>query len=225
MPQKYINLLKKELAPSGIDIIKPFNVLDYNKLCHNHPKLIPLPHFDHDNTLGLLIGNTKAIWRPFAEHYKKEASLKNSINPLDQYIERVISKAIEYLSLKSEIRYGFHDSEKFVSMLHVAELSGLAKISPVNLAVNSEYGFWFGLRAVVILDLDSQVKITSDDPCKNCPEHCKEAFDSLIKSPIDDDAQKWIAIRKSCPLGLEFQYSENQLNYHHIKTSNYIKFT
>lgn len=223
MPQKYINILKKSLTPYGIDIIKPFNVSDYNNLCQNHQSLTPISQFGRENALGLLIGNTKAIWPPFVEHYKNDLILKKIQNPLDKYVEIAIFKASSELPTQSEVWFSFHGNENFVSMLHVAEISGLAKISPAQLAVNSEHGFWFGLRAVLVIDIDANIQITQAEPCIGCHAPCKDLYDKTIGLSGEARIQGWIDIRKCCPLGKNTPYSENQINYHHRKTRDFIE--
>lgn len=76
------------------------------------------------------------------QHQQHESS--SSIHQLDQ------------VSLRFIVRFSHHtDPGKFVNMMRAAQLSGLAYYSnTTHLCMHQEYGPWFALRAVAVIDVD-----------------------------------------------------------------------
>lgn len=216
------DILEQTLSPYGLDIIKPFNVGDYNKVAKTHDKLSPLPQFERENALAFLVGNTKALWHPFVKRFEDDITINRAADPLDKYVEMAIYKAVSALPMASDIWFGFHGNENFVSLLHAAELCGLAQISPAHLAVSEDFGFWFGLRAVIIVDCDARIDIKPTNPCQDCHTPCLTKYQLAKTADQITRVKKWIAVRKSCPVGKDYQYSDNQLLYHHSKDPGYI---
>lgn len=222
--------MKNALQAFGLDIVQPFDVSAYNKLCTTQPDLTPLPDFNRSHALGLLIGNTRGIWAPFNHAYSNTPNLSDEPDPLDSYNEAAILSCVKQLPCAVETRLGHHKGPQFVSLLQLAEISQLATISPVQLAVHPEYGLWFGLRAALILDADFPGTTTNnslpegnsaENPCTNCDAPCKATLERLTagenQSTHGATWQHWIQVRDACPVGSRHRYSDQQVNYHHSK--------
>lgn len=220
--------LAARLRPFGFDIVHPFDVAEYNHAIRYHERLKPLDLFGRRRALGLLIAHTRALWDPFVAAYKREETLRESAHPLDAYSEDVIQNAVKGESCPHHVHFGHRRQEPFVSMLHFAESSGLARISPARLAAHPEHGFWFGLRAVITFDCDPPPELApSADPCTPCSAPCKAALEKALhdipRAESNAHWKLWIAVRESCPLGRDSRYSEDQVSYHHSKDRAFIR--
>jgi len=167
--------LARLLAPHGLTIVHPFPVQLFNS--QGCPPEHQLPSFDRSSTLGIVIGNTNALWPRFIQHLASQSeSFVSHGNPLDHYVEAAITQAIQQCSclpaaaddapgtsqpvpassssLQHIVRFSHHtEPGKFVNMLRAAQLSGLAYYSSTtHLCIHPEYGPWFALRAVAVFD-------------------------------------------------------------------------
>lgn len=241
-----MTVVTEALLPFGLDIVQPFDVSLYNDLSSTNTNLIALPDFGRRRTLGLLIGNTRLLWPPFIEAFHNAPKLNDNPDPLDSYVESAIKNGVDQLQASvetgAEIRFGHHLGAQFVSLVHLAQLSSLATISPVQMAVHPQYGLWFGLRAAMILDADFVDTASTDEdsaheenadedgktssPCHGCDAPCKATLDRLTanEQQVDeaDQWQRWVQVRDACPVGRQMRYSDEQVQYHHSKDQKLI---
>ena len=117
------------LATAGINIFKPFDVRWYNTHCAEHSlPLSPLPAFDRcDGALGILLGNSVALWPAFLAWLSAQPDPDSVEDPLDTYTTSVISSAVAKLvgdGVRHDI-FWVSDSSRLVSMQRVALTSGL----------------------------------------------------------------------------------------------------
>lgn len=183
--------LARLLAPHGLTIVHPFPVQLFNS--QGCPPEHQLPSFDRSSTLGIVIGNTNALWSRFIQHLASQPeSVLSQGNPLDHYVEAAVTQAIHQCSclagaeddalgtsqpvpasssrssLQHIVRFSHHtEPGKFVNMLRAAQLSGLAYYSSTtHLCMHPEYGPWFALRAVAVFDTNGpDPSNVSELPC------------------------------------------------------------
>lgn len=71
----------------GLDLIQPFKVQWYNKRVDYR---YHLPDWQRENTLGILIGNSKSLWPCLMEYYSQQEPhlVERELNPVDRYCEK-----------------------------------------------------------------------------------------------------------------------------------------
>jgi methylmalonic aciduria homocystinuria type C protein len=214
------------VAPCGLDLVHAFDAARYNQHITEHATLSPLPLHGRQRALGVLIGNTRALWLPFVEAYRASRRLRESQSPLELYLTETLQRCVDHLQIRSEVRFAHEGPPRLVSMLHLAEASGFAHTGPVNLGIHHEHGPWFALRAVLVADADPPRKTPEGamDLCSGCPAPCRAAMDRALahqrlqaRSDIASNWQMWVAVRDACPVGRGSRYSEDQIRYHYTK--------
>lgn len=169
--------------------------------------------------LGLLVGNTRALWPPFQAALACPA-LAADPDPLERYTERTLDAAFPAARiLYSHRRY----ADSYLPMQRLAVVAGLGAISPSQLVIHPVYGPWFALRAVVLLDsaidgrgrspTGSEAKWPSgaiDQACR-CTGACEAAFGHAQRST---DWRDWLAVRDACT-EQTWRYSDDQIAFHY----------
>jgi hypothetical protein len=199
------------LEPFGFDLIKPFNVSHYNELVFSKKnKLTNL----RENSLGIIIGNTKNFWIPFMKEY--ELNFKDCSNPVDKYTENVIKKLVkqEFSQIKYFVKFS-HDVEnnEIVSMQKACHVSGLAfNEENIGLCIHPIYGPWFALRAVIVFDLDAPSEVETIKEFPGSEMDLKNMKIEMKKAMVTGN---WLNVRNVCQLGNEYKYSQEQIDYHY----------
>lgn len=157
--------------------------------------------------LGLLIGNTRALWPRFTEAMRDPA-LAAERDPLDRYTERSIDAAFP----GARIYYGHRrHAGAFVPLQHLAVATGLGALAPSHLVIHPVYGPWFALRAAVVLDGEPPAaRRPIPQPCQ-CDASCTAA---LARAQRSSDWRDWLAARDSCSLRA-WRYSDDQVRFHY----------
>ncbi|CAG8559782.1 6593_t:CDS:2 [Paraglomus occultum] len=189
---EWINLTTKIgacLYTLGFDIVYAFSAQRYNTGVKTHA---PLTTFDRTNTLAVLVGNTKHLWHIFASYVRHNHDTQK--HPLDTYtnicIEHVVSSLVARYpnSLAYDIRYAYEVApERLVSFQQLMTSASFAYYNPnCFLSIHPKYGPWFGLRAVITIDMEGPAETNSQPPLMNpFPE-----LDEVL-------ARKWEEICKS----------------------------
>src|SRR5215468_6649115 len=127
--------MEAALAAAGFDIAHRFDVA----AIAGEPGLEALA----GSPLGILIGNTRALWPKFLAAL---GSLDPD-NPLDDYTARTIEAALPpgARCFYAHRRY----AGAFLPFQRLAVAVGLGSLSPTQLVIHPTYGPWFALRAVV----------------------------------------------------------------------------
>lgn len=208
--------------PAGFDLVRPFAADWFNVGAPDSERLYD---FGRPASLGILLGNTRALWPAFLRAVASSSALAGAEHPLDNYTKRVMWRVASRLAPLASCTYFAHTLPPLaVPMQRLAERIGLAGISPSRLAVHPSYGPWFALRAVVIVDMDGPAAAPPEPvrPCLGCPEPCMAPFEHAlaVSAPVSmhsiaEHAAEWIAVRDACPLGRAFRYSDDQLAYHY----------
>ena len=159
--------------------------------------------------LGILIGNTRALWPPFTAALRDPA-LAAERDPLDRYTERAIDAAFA----PARIYYGHRRYDgAFLPLQHIAIATGLGAMAPSRLVIHPIYGPWFALRAVVVTGfavVTSQPlggttrsnstemggrasRVTSSMPCKNEDPARSELANRVMVSGscVANAARRW----------------------------------
>lgn len=209
--------LEERLSAAGLDIVHPFDVSKYNEAIQGHPRLSVLPLFGRPTALGFLIANTRALWPRFRSEYRARVGLQEARHPLDRYVTEAITACTSVIIHRHEIRFSHEGGDRLVSMLHAAEASGFAQRGPVHLAIHKTYGPWFGLRAIIAIDLEGPPTPSPSLPCTGCSAPCKDALARAMEGVENKSWRDWLAVRDACPVGRQSRYSEEQLLYHYTK--------
>lgn len=207
---------------AGFDVVQPFAADWFNA---GLPQSERLYDFGRPGALGVLIGNTRALWPAFQHAIAASPALATTAHPLDSYTKRVLWRAASRVAPLASCTYFSHTPPPLaIPIQRLAERIGFAGLSPSRLAVHPSYGPWFALRAVLLLDLEGPGTMPPEPvrPCRGCSEPCVPAFEHAlsVSAPISSEAiarhaAEWIAVRDACPLGRPFRYSDAQLAYHY----------
>jgi methylmalonic aciduria homocystinuria type C protein len=189
------------LADAGFDLAHAFDTASVASA----PGLALLGGFER---LGILIGNTRALWPPFSAALR-EPALAAEADPLERYTERAIDAAFP----GARIYYGHRRyAGAFVPLQRLAVAIGLGALAPSQLVVHPIYGPWFAMRAVVVLAGDPPARRPIAQPC-TCGERCPRAFAAAHGAT---DWRAWLAVRDACSLR-EYRYSDEQLSFHYTR--------
>ena len=134
--------------PAGLDLLRAFQVGWYNRAVEEPYRL---PDLGHPARLGVLIGNTRALWAPFLAALRRDPARLDAAEPLDDYVMATVTDALRPLPLRWQVRWA-HDAAAPVAMQRLAHVAGLAHLAPSHLSVHQVYGPWIALRAAVVID-------------------------------------------------------------------------
>lgn len=194
------------LAAAGIDIVHPYS-----------------PAWTGDGgreTLGLLIGNTRALWEPFVAACRADARLASDADPIERYCERHVGAAVADLP-QATVRWA-HGVPPHLPIQQLAVRSGLAAMSPIGLCIHPRFGPWFALRAAVTVACAGPAGAApgAAPACADCARLCVPPFERARAAQagrvdLADTWRLWLAARDACPAGRAYRYGEAQLRYHY----------
>ena len=198
------------------------------------PGSVPLPDFGRDNALGILVGNTRALWTAFTRSFVRDASLAAEPNPLDAYVTAHVERAARFASSAPHAVVLAHSTvPQPFPIQRLAERVGLAALAPCHLAIHEKYGLWWALRAVVVVDCDGPAELprAAPRPCDGCSAPCVTALEQALtvtpapldRSSIRAHADAWIRVRTVCPVATATRYSDAQLRYHYLHDRSLIE--
>ncbi len=227
-PAEVVSVLTDGLRPAGLDLIAPFRVRDYGAQV---PARYQLPDFGRDDALGVVIGNTRAIWAPFVGSLAREPTGLRSLHPLDRYVERAVTAALAPLAaVRHQVRWAHARLTRFVAIQRVAHAAGLAFHAPCRLAIHPDHGLWIGLRAAIAFDLAAPDAFAPPPattgpalphPCDGCATRpCVPAFEAALAATGGRrgcDVSPWQAVREACPLAPTARYEDAEVRYHYTK--------
>lgn len=189
------------LAHAGFDIAHRFDA----NAAAREPGLERLAGAER---LGILVGNTRALWPVFTAAMRDPA-LAREQDPLERYTERAIESAFP----DARIYYGHRRyGDAFLPMQRLAVATGLGALAPTHLVIHPVYGPWFALRAVIVVDGEPPACATIVQPCR-CEAAC---LDAVVAARATGTWRAWLAVRDSCSLRAH-RYSDDQIRYHYTK--------
>lgn len=209
----------------GLDIAHAFRVDAFNRSATGHDVL---PDFGRPGALGVLVGNTRALWTPLQAALNTDGGLATSKNPVDEYCERRIARAIPDGSPRHAILHAHAMDPAPIPIQRICEAAGFAVLSPSHLSIHKVFGPWFALRGVVIFDIDGPVPFPAEvqNPCAPCARPCMRALATAFEAAGSDvrevdvnneNWRPWLAVRDACPEGRRFRYDPEQIRYHYTK--------
>jgi hypothetical protein len=187
------------LAAAGFDLAHTFDA-------HALAREPGLAMLAGPERLGILIGNTRALWPRFTAAMR-DPVLAAARDPLDRYTEQVIDAA-----LAGARRYYGHRryDGAFLPLQRLAAATGLGALAPNHLVIHPIYGPWFALRAVVVIEGDPPLRAPIPQPCC-CDASCGAAFARAQESM---DWRDWVTVRDCCSIRT-WRYSEEQVHFHY----------
>jgi methylmalonic aciduria homocystinuria type C protein len=204
--------LAARCAAAGFDLIAPCAVTIDDAL---------IERFDRPRALGLVIGNTRALWPRFLDALAADPALRAEADPLDRYTERSLRAAVA--DARAAIYFAHAPTPRgYVPMQALAVRAGLAALSPTGLCVHPIYGPWIALRAFIAVDADGPVDAAPiAQPC-DCTDRCaplRAALDLRAArfAPDEHGWQAWLAMRDACPIGRAHRYGDDQIAYHYTR--------
>ena len=209
------------LVGCGFDLHAYFSVLEYNRVVD--PRFA-LPVGEAPNPIGVLIGNTRAIWPHFIAYLRANPDVIEHDNPLEQYTEKSVYEVLESAPVSVAVRFSHQMAPAPVAMQELAQLAGLGSLSASHLNVHPVYGPWISMRAVVVFDAFSGAvfKEPAAACTPACEDRCRELFESTMGAmksrthlEIRAHWRDWVAVRDSCSTGRTYRYGEDQLAYHY----------
>lgn len=211
-------------ASAGLDIVHPFDLAAWK------PELLGAPPPFAAGKLGILIGNTRRLWPVFTAACRDTPGLAALPHPLDHYVtEQLTRVAAECTRRHAQLILAHVTAPRAFPIQRLAELTGLASLSPSHLAIHPVHGPWFALRAVLSFDVDGPgtPPPAPAHPCASCSAPCVPALERalavsgspLSSAAIAEHAREWIAVRDACPLGRASRYDDAQLSYHYAPSS------
>jgi methylmalonic aciduria homocystinuria type C protein len=197
------------LAAAGFDLAHTFDAAAFAR----EPGLAMLAG---EARLGILIGNTRALWAPFTAAMRDPA-LAAERDPLDRYTERVIDAT--FPGARRYYGHRRHDGA-FLPLQRLAAATGLGALAPNHLVIHPIYGPWIALRAVVVIDGDPPLRAPIPRPCR-CDASCEARW---LIAQGSEDWRDWLAVRDSCSLRT-WRYSDEQALYHYSGLSHALSRT
>ena len=231
MYQSIMQQLLPGCRDAGLDLLQPFRVKWYNDTVEAEHRLLDL---NRDDALGVLIGNTKAIWPRFIQWLQADKTRLSLDNPLNSYVVQAIERALASVQVASGVRWAHIPEPHHVAFQKLAEIAGLAFLSPGFLSVHPVYGSWIAFRAVVVLDATGPLAKPPSivRPCPDCGNACGRALSEALvavedavsrNQAIADQWRVWLGVRDACPVGKNFRYSNEQILYHYTKNRQVLK--
>ena len=170
----------------------------------------------HDARLGILIGNTRALWPRFAAALAAP-ELAADPHPLQRYTEETIEAAFPGARAiyHGHRRYG----GAFLPLQRLAVATGLGALAPSHLVIHPIYGPWFALRAVIVAPGPPPTPPTPtppiEQPCR-CGAACAAALAEARAAAGPQAWRAWLAVRDACTLR-DHRYGEDQIRYHYTR--------
>jgi methylmalonic aciduria homocystinuria type C protein len=227
--REIVQRLRQACFEAGLDLVHPFGTGQLTEAAADEH----LQDFRRKNALGILIGNTRALWPAFTRAHARSAELQNSTNPLDTYVSERITHAATSGAAAHEIVFAHVVQPRAYPIQRLAERSGFAALSPCHLVIHPEHGLWLGLRAVITFDCDGPPESAppAARACDSCSAPCVSALEQAIsitpkplgRATISQQADAWIEVRRVCPVGQASRYGEAQLRYHYVHDSTLIR--
>jgi methylmalonic aciduria homocystinuria type C protein len=105
---------------------------------------------DPARPVGILVGNTRALWEPFRAARRANATLAASSDPIEQFTEAVVGADAAARDATVFYSHAQYDGA-YLPFQRLAVAAGFAALAPTHLLVHPTYGPWFALRAIVLI--------------------------------------------------------------------------
>lgn len=212
--------IASSLLPFGLDLVHPFRVSWYDAQVESE---YHLPTRRGPDSLAVLVGNTRALWAKFLPEADRVLP-----DPLDRWIEEVFRRALGAFDWVDDVIFAHEPPPRRLPMQRLVVASGFAPLSAGQLLAHVEYGPWFAVRAVVLVDAPGPVGDRPDvgAPCAGCEAPCLPAFERACEvtdvrtnhEKLRENWRPWLAVRDACPEGRAYRYTEDQIRFHYART-------
>ena len=91
--QSLVKDLGSRCVAAGLDLVQPFQIVWYNCVVNDAFKL---PDLGRSSALGILIGNTRALWPYFLDALRTNPRALDEKHPLDSYVDAAVQKLGKY---------------------------------------------------------------------------------------------------------------------------------
>ncbi len=162
-------------------------------------------------SLGVLVGNTRALWPALVRARRGDAALRASLDPVEHHVEAAVAHAFAAVMPARVVFSHRRYDGAFLPFQRVAVASGLASSAPTGLVIHAEYGPWFALRAIVVCDGEPPTRRAAPVACC-CDAACATA---LAQACERGGWRAWVAVRDACTAGRAWRYSDAQIAYHY----------
>ncbi len=176
-----------------------------------------------DDSAVLVIGNTSALWPKLTEFVRSSST--PLADPVDFYSEQSIESAVRSTipaDMVIDLRFAHEPPPRRIAIQRLAQVAGLAWLSPSHLCIHHEFGPWIALRAAIVLDHRPEAVGTPAQPTCDCAAHCLPAFERALAAGVPDGRAQlektwelWLAARDACRVGRKHRYSDEQILYHY----------
>ena len=233
--------LGARLAPAGLDLVRALDARWYDAAVAPEYRL-PRPG-GRDARLAVVVGSSRAFWDPFVAWLAAEPSRLDAPDPIDRYAVEAVHGALADVAVPHEARFSFEAPPRRVAMQRLADVAGLASLTPAMLCVHPSFGPWIALRAVVLFDVAPPPGPAPAMAlaCHDCAERCapalaraqeavlareRRAADEVERAggdPVAPDWTLWLAVRDACPVGREHRYPDAYLRYVYTKDTDVLR--
>ena len=199
------------LAAAGLDIAHAFDA----RAVSREPGLAALA--DPDRPLGILIGNTRALWPRFLAARAADPALRDALDPIELYVERAIDTAVA--ALPGARTYYAHRryAGAYLPFQRAAAAAGLGTLTPAHLVIHPTYGPWLALRAIVVAPGTPPPRAPLVDLPGAHDAATAAAYAAALAASGPDAWRAWLAVRDACPIGRAHRYPDAQIRYHYTK--------
>lgn len=226
--------LRSLLDRDGLDITATLSVQAYNAAV---PHDYAAPTFGRDDTLGILIGNTRALWPAFLASYANDPHVAGHPNPLDEYCRRVVMARLTTVLAELptqpayEVFFAPEAPPRRILLQRAAQAAGLAYLAPSQLCIHPAFGPWFSLRAFIALHAPWRADAAPHEPNEpalmpSCPAPCDctgtcrpvlEELTSRSHTPgaVRASWRDYLRLRDACPVGRACRFTDEQIRYHY----------
>lgn len=193
------------LIEAGFDLVHPFDA----GAAAREPGLGLLA----GGRLGVLVGNTRALWPRFTAALAARPELAADPDPLDRYTEEAVGAAFP----GARIYYGHRRyGGAFLPLQRLAVATGLGALAPSHLVIHPVHGPWFALRAAILVDAAAPpARPPIAQPCR-CGPACAGALEAALAARGPGAWRAWLGVRDACALR-EHRYGEEQIRYHYLR--------
>ena len=153
--------LSKALHSAGFDIAHPFPV---DALSESSMEMLSGIFKAKIPRCGVLIGNTSLVWSAFVLWLKQQPQWHQLNHPLNTFVEEHIQAHCRTCLPSAHILWTHQTGSYVVPIQRIAHESGFAFLSRGQFNVHPQYGPWFALRALLLVDEEPPAPKASVDP-------------------------------------------------------------
>ena len=231
-PKTLVETLAARLATAGLDLVRALDARRYDAAVEPAYRL-PRPGSGRDARLAMVVGSSRAFWPPFLAWLRADPSRLDASDPIDRYTLASVTAALTGVTVAHEVRFSFEPPPRRVAMQRLADVAGLAALTPSMLCVHPTFGPWIALRAALVFDVAPPDGPHPATPaaCDDCAERCAPALARAAAAatsraghdPVAPDWTLWLAVRDACPVGREHRYPEAYLRYVYTKDRDLLR--